>query len=136
MAAEQGKCAPGDAVLWGDGEHDDAAGLNAWLRGETVVWARTGEEVGAEIADRTFKLGEAIYIHSGTDRILRRFRLVWPERGEVVSADALSTGNDPNQEPVASNLHITGGDPDEGVAFNGPDPVPHDRSNPRRCLTS
>src|SRR5262249_54225398 len=119
-----------------DGEHDDTGGLNAWLRGETVVWARTGEEVGAEVADRIFRLDEAIYVHAGTNRTLVRFRFVWPARGEVVSADSLATGSDPNREPVASNLHITGGDADEGVAFDGPDPVRHDRSDPRHCLTS
>jgi hypothetical protein len=135
-AAAPSKCAPGDVVLWGDGEHDDTAGLNAWFRGETVVWARTGEPVGATIVDQSFKLSEAIYVHAGTDRTLVRFRFVWPERGEVVSADSLSTGTDPDRQPVAANLHIVGGDPDEGVAFDAPTPPPHNHDNPNRCLTS
>ena len=135
-AGERGKCAPGDAVLWGDGVHDDTAGLNAWLRGETVAWAQTAEPVGSEIADRSFKLGEAVYVRAGTDRTLLRFRFVWPERGEVVSADSLATGTDPDQEPTAANLHIIGGDPSEGVAFDAPNPAPRERDNPAHCLTS
>ena len=40
-AEEQEKCAAGPRLLWGDGEHDDTAALNAWFRGETVIWAQT-----------------------------------------------------------------------------------------------
>src|SRR3954471_8007269 len=50
-AEEQSKCAAGPHLLWGDGEHDDTAALNAWFRGETVVWAQSHEPVGAEISD-------------------------------------------------------------------------------------
>jgi len=50
-AAEAPHCARGDMVLWGDGEHDDTAALSAWLRGDNLVWAMTGEPVGEAIAD-------------------------------------------------------------------------------------
>jgi hypothetical protein len=54
--------------LWGDGEHDDTAALNAWFRGETVVWAQTHEKVGAEIADRTFLLSSMVYMAEPLDQ--------------------------------------------------------------------
>ena len=84
-AEEQTKCAAAPPVLWGDGEHDDTAALNAWFRGETVVWADTHQAVGSEIADRTFLLSSTVYIHSGMDRKMERFQMVWPQRNEVVS---------------------------------------------------
>src|SRR5437660_11795130 len=84
-AAEAPQCARGDMVLWGDGRHDDTAALNAWLRGDTLVWAETGEPVGPVIADRSFRLSAAVYAVGGTGRTLERFRLFWPERGETVS---------------------------------------------------
>jgi hypothetical protein len=46
----------GAAPAMGDGEHDDTAALNAWFRGETVIWGQTHQPVGAEIADRAFLL--------------------------------------------------------------------------------
>ena len=64
-ADEQSKCAAAPPVLWGDGEHDDTAALNAWFRGETVLWAQTHEMVGSEIADRSFLLSSTVYIHGG-----------------------------------------------------------------------
>jgi hypothetical protein len=69
-AEEQSKCAASPHLLWGDGEHDDTAALNAWFRGETVIWAQTHETVGSEIADRTFLLSSVVYISSGTARKL------------------------------------------------------------------
>ena len=48
-AEEPSKCAAAPHLLWGDGEHDDTAALNAWFRGESVIWAQTHEPVGAEI---------------------------------------------------------------------------------------
>src|SRR5215813_4361032 len=77
-AEEHPECAAAPHVLWGDGEHDDTAALNAWFRGETVVWAQTHEPVGAEITDRIFRLSSAIYISSGSGRKLERFRMIWP----------------------------------------------------------
>ena len=77
-AEEQSKCSAAPPVLWGDGEHDDTAALNAWFRGETVLWAQTHEPVGSEIADRSFLLSSTVYIHGGTGRKMERFRMVWP----------------------------------------------------------
>ena len=61
-------CAAAPQVLWGDGEHDDTAALNAWFRGETVIWAQTHAPVGPEIADRTFLLSSTVYVSGGTGR--------------------------------------------------------------------
>ena len=72
IAEEQSKCVVAPHVLWGDGEHDDTAALNAWFRGETVIWAQTHDTVGEEIADRNFLLSSAVYITSGTERKLER----------------------------------------------------------------
>jgi hypothetical protein len=136
LADEHPDCALGRPVLWGDGEHDDTLALNAWLRGESVVWAKTLEPVGPVIAGRSFRLSEAIYVRSGTGRTLEWFRLIWPERGEVVSGDSLVTGSDPDQPPAGNNVNVTGGDPDEGVAFDAPDPAPDGRSDPSTCAIS
>jgi hypothetical protein len=135
-AEEQSKCAAAPHVLWGDGEHDDTAALNAWFRGETVTWAQTHETVEAEIADRTFLLSSAVYISSGTGRKLERFRMVWPERQETVSGGMILAGNDPSQPPLAADITTVGADPDEGVPYETPDPEPRDHGVPRHCLTS
>src|ERR1700737_3919928 len=58
-------CTAAPLVLWGDGEHDDTAALNAWFRGETVLWAQTHEAVGSETAGRSFLLGSTVYLHGG-----------------------------------------------------------------------
>src|SRR5215471_14931539 len=63
-AEENSECAAAPRVLWGDGVHDDTAALNAWFRGEKVLWAQTHEAVGSEIADHDFLLSSTIYIHS------------------------------------------------------------------------
>ncbi|MBV8505682.1 MAG: hypothetical protein JOZ11_07740 [Alphaproteobacteria bacterium] len=135
-AEEQSKCSAAPHLLWGDGEHDDTAALNAWFRGETVVWAQTHEPIGAEIADRTFLLSSVVYISSGTGRTLERFRLVWPERQETVSGGTIRSGDDPDQPPVAEGVTTIGADPDEGVPYEGPAPEPLDHGVPRHCLTS
>jgi hypothetical protein len=135
-AEEQSKCAASPHLLWGDGEHDDTAALNAWFRGETVIWAQTHETVGAEIADRTFLLSSAVYISSGTGRTLERFRMVWPERQETVSGGAIRSGDDPDKPPVAEGVTTIGAGPDEGVPYESPDPEPLDHGVPRHCLTS
>ena len=135
-AEEQSKCAAAPHLLWGDGEHDDTAALNAWFRGETAVWAQTHEKVGAEIADRTFLLSSVVYISSGTGRKLERFRMVWPERQETVSGGTIRSGDDPDQPPVAEGVTTIGADPDEGVPYESPAPEPLDHGIPRHRLTS
>src|SRR5260370_34658930 len=104
---EPSKCVAAPHLLWGDGEHDDTAALNAWFQGETVIWAQTHDPVGEEITDRTFLLSSAIYISSGTGRKLERFRMVWPERKEIVSGGAIVAGNHPHQPPRAGRHHHT-----------------------------
>ena len=136
MADEPSKCAAAPHLLWGDGEHDDTAALNAWFQGETVIWAQTHDAVGEEITDRTFLLSSAIYISSGTGRKLERFRMVWPERRETVSGGAIVAGNDPDQPPVADGITKIGADPDEGVPYETPDPEPREHGIPKHCLTS
>ncbi len=135
-AEEQSKCAAAPRLLWGDGEHDDTAALNAWFRGETVIWAQTHETIGAEIADRTFLLSSVVYISSGTGRKLERFRMVWPDRQETVSGGTIRSGDDPDQPPVAEGVTTIGADPDEGVPYEGPAAEPLDHGVPRHCLTS
>ena len=135
-ADEPSKCAAAPHLLWGDGEHDDTAALNAWLQGETVIWAQTHDAVGEEIADHTFLLSSAIYISSGTGRKLVRFRMVWPERKETVSGGAIVAGNDPDQPPVADGITKIGADPDEGIPYETPDPEPREHGIPKHCLTS
>jgi hypothetical protein len=136
VAGEAPQCARGDMVLWGDGRHDDTAALNAWLRGDALVWAETGEPVGAVIADHTFRLSSAVYAVGGAGRTLERFRLVWPERGETVFGGTVMSADDPDAAPVVSGVTITGGDPGEGVPFDAPDIAPTARSDPARCATS
>src|SRR5260370_36810868 len=100
-AEEQSKCVPSPHLLWGDGEHDDTAALNAWFRGETVVWAQTHEKVGAEIADHPFLLSSVVYISSGICRTLARFRMVWPERQGTGSGRTIPPRRDPRNPPPA-----------------------------------
>jgi hypothetical protein len=135
-ADEQSKCASAPHLLWGDGEHDDTAALNAWFRGETVIWAQTREKVGAEIVDRTFLLSSTVYVSGGTERRLERFRMIWPWRNEVVSGGIIATGNNPDEEPHTEGITMVGADPDEGVPYQAPDPEPLDHGIPRHCLTS
>jgi hypothetical protein len=135
-AEEPSKCAAAPHLLWGDGEHDDTAALNAWFRGETVVWAQTHEKVGADIADHTFLLSSVVYISGGTGRTLERFRMVWPERQETVSGGTIRSGDDPDMPPVAEGVTTIGADPDEGVPYEGPPSEPLDHGVPRHCLTS
>jgi hypothetical protein len=135
-AQEDAKCAAAPHVLWGDGEHDDTAALNAWFRGENVIWAQSHEPVGAEIADRNFLLNSTIYISGGTGRKLERFRMIWPARNEIVSGGTILSGTDPDQPPVAEGITKIGADPDEGVPYEGPALEPLDHGIPKRCLTS
>jgi hypothetical protein len=135
-AEEQSKCSAEPHLLWGDGEHDDTAALNAWFRGETVNWAQTHEPIGAEITDRTFLLSSTVYVSGGTGRKLEHFRMVWPERKETVSGGTLLSGDDRDKPPVAEGITTVGADPDEGVPYKTPDPEPLDHGIPRHCLTS
>src|SRR5882757_10764528 len=95
-AAEAPHCARGDMVLWGDGEHDDTAALSAWLRGDNLVWAMTGEPVGEAIADRVFRLSSVIYVPGGTGRRLDRFRLVSPSPGAPPTIATLRSADAPS----------------------------------------
>jgi hypothetical protein len=135
-AGEEAKCAAAPHVLWGDGEHDDTAALNAWFRGETVIWAQTHEPVGAEIADRTFLLSSAVYVSSGSGRKLEQFRMVWPERPETVTGGTILAGNDPDKPPVTEGITMVGAGPDEGVPYEAPAPEPREHGIPKHCLTS
>lgn len=135
-AAENAKCAAAPHVLWGDGEHDDTASLNAWFRGETVHWAQTHVVIGAEIADRTFLLSSTVYVSGGTGLRLERFRMVWPWSNEIVSGGTIVIDNDPDAEPRTEGITMVGADPDEGVPYKGPDIEPLDHGIPKHCLTS
>jgi hypothetical protein len=135
-AEDQPKCSAAPPVLWGDGEHDDTAALNAWFRGETVLWAQTHEAVGSEIADRNFLLSSTVYIHGGTGRKMERFRMVWPWRDEIVTGGTIAAGDDPDGEPVADGIATVNADPDEGVPYDGPKLEPHEHGIPKHCLTS
>jgi hypothetical protein len=135
-AEELPDCAVAPPVLWGDGEHDDTAALNAWFRGEKVIWAQTHEVVGSEIADRRFRLSSTIYVQGGTGRKMVRFQMFWPHRDEVVSGGTITTGSDPKAEPVVDGLSMVNADPDEGVPYDGPALEPLENGIPRRCMTS
>jgi hypothetical protein len=123
-------------VLWGDGRHDDTAALNAWLRGDDAIWADIGTLVGAAIRGRNFRLSSAIYVHAGTGRILRDFRMEWPERGEVVTGGTIEAGHDPDAPPLQSGVTIVGGDPGEGVPFVIPDEEAGQASREASCAIS
>jgi hypothetical protein len=135
-AEDQSTCAAAPLVLWGDGEHDDTAALNAWFGGETVLWAQTHQTVASEIADRHFLLSSTVYIHSGTGRKMERFQMVWPQRNEIVTGGTIAAGNDPESQPVADGITKVNSDPDEGVPYDGPKLEPHEHGIPRHCLTS
>jgi hypothetical protein len=136
IAEEPSKCTAAPPVLWGDGEHDDTAALNAWFRGETVIWAQTHQQVETVIADRKFLLSSVVYISSGTGRKLERFHMIWPERQETVSGGTISSGDNPDEPPVADGVTTVGADPDEGVPYHTPDLEPREHGIPRHCFTS
>ena len=110
--------------------------MNAWLRGEDAVWADSGRSVGPAIAGRSFRLSSAIYVIGGTGRSLQEFRLLFPERGEVVTGGTVRAGNDPDQPPVSTGVDIVGGDSGEGVPFDAPDPAPIQAENKAACPIS
>ena len=125
-----------EIVLWGDGRHDDTRALNAWLNGADAVWADSGAPVGAAISGRSFRLSAAVYVRSGTGRVLDNFRMLWPERGETVSGGKILAGGDPDQPPEMRGIEIVGGDPGEGKPFDLPDPAPATRDDAESCATS
>jgi hypothetical protein len=128
-------CRPTPLVLWGDGRHDDTAALNAWFRGERVVWAGSGKTVDAEIAGHTFKLSAAIYIPGGTGRTITRFRFVWPWTHEEVTGGTIASGTNPGMPAAESGIRKTGGDPLEGIPYPAP-VASRPASPPGDCLTS
>lgn len=135
-AAPHGNCRPAPLVLWGDGRHDDTQALNAWLRGDTVVWADSGRTVGATIAGHAFRLSAAIYVRSGTGRTLRHFRLVWPWTHEEVTGGTIAAGSDPHRPPAESGIRRIGGDRREGIPYQAPAAVRRAHPSRRACLTS
>lgn len=136
LAAAQQDCVPAEIVLWGDGRHDDTKALDAWFRGAAAIWADTGAPVGNAIAGRSFRLSSAIYVPAGTDRSLESFRMLWPERGEIVTGGTIITGNDPEQAPVAVGVSIVGGDAGEGKPLQMPDVRPAPWDPAASCATS
>ena len=135
-AADSSKCAAKLYVLWGDGQHDDTAALNAWFRGDEVMWGQTGRTVGPQIADRVFRLSTAIYIPSGTGRRIERFQFVWPQRKELVSGGVIVSGADPNLPPVATGLTKIGAGPNEGIPYPDVTPKPAAHDDHTSCLVS
>jgi hypothetical protein len=134
--AEPQHCVRAGIVLWGDGRHDDSAALNAWFGGEAAIWAESGEAVGASIAGRSFRLSAPLYVRGGTGRRLEEFRMLWPERGEIVSGGSIESGSDPDQAPIVSGVEIKGGDPGEGAPFDAPDAAPAGRDERASCAIS
>ena len=136
QAAAPQECVRAEIVLWGDGRHDDTAALNAWFSGRDAIWGEDGAPVGATIVGHSFRLSAAVYIPGGTGRSLEGFRMLWPERGEVVSGGVIRSSDDPNEAPVLVDVSITGGDSGEGKPLQMPDsgatPINFDAS----CATS
>jgi hypothetical protein len=124
VAADNSKCNAKLFVLWGDGKHDDTTALNAWFRGGLAVWGESGRSVGSQIAGHVFRLSAPVYISSGTGRTIEHFRFVWPARGELVSGGTITSGQDPDQPPVATGLTKIGAGPNEGVPYPSKTPKP------------
>ena len=136
LAADHAHCSAKLFVLWGDGSHDDTTALNAWFRGDPVVWGGTGRSIGPQISGHVFRLSAPIYISSGTGRRIDGFQLVWPERKERVSGGTIVAGTDPNEAPVATGLTKIGAGPNEGVPFPSPTPKPANSGTETGCLVS
>jgi hypothetical protein len=135
-AAEQANCATAELVLWGDGRHDDTRALNAWFNGKQVIWAVTGQPIGAEIAGRAFLLSSTVYIPSGTGRRLEQFQLIWPARREKVAGVAILTGNDPDKPAATIGVVKVGAAPDEGVPYAAPPRKIGTQDTQASCLVS
>jgi hypothetical protein len=136
FAADNGKCSAKLFVLWGDGKHDDTTALNAWFRGDPVVWGQSGRSVGPQISGHVFRLSAPIYISSGTGRRIDGFQFVWPERKELVAGGTIVAGIAPDQAPVARGLTKIGAGPNEGVPFPSPTPKPAHSGSQSGCLVS
>ena len=136
LAADNAKCGTKLFVLWGDGRHDDTAALNAWFRGDTVVWGESGHDVGPQIANHAFRLSAPVLIPSGTGRSIGNFLFVWPERKERVSGGTIIAGADPNRPPIATGITKIGAGPKEGVPFPSETPKPATAQNRTDCLIS
>jgi hypothetical protein len=121
LAAEKAGC-EAKLALWGDGRHDDTRALNAWFKGDPVIWAETGQPVGSRIAGRAFLLSSTVYIPSGTGRRIERFKMIWPARRERVSGDAILSGDDPNRPATTIGIAKINAGPDEGVPYRAPSP--------------
>src|SRR5579871_5040408 len=134
-AADRGKCGAKLWVLWGDGRHD-ATALNAWFRGDPVVWGENGRSVGRQISDRVFRLSAAVYIPSGTGRRIDRFQFIWPERKEWVVGGTIVSPGDANQPPIATGLTKIGAGPGEGVPYASQTPKPAAPGDSANCLVS
>jgi hypothetical protein len=132
-AAEPQHCVLADIVLWGDGRHDDSAALNAWFRGADAIWAASGEPVGAAIAGHSFRLSAPVFVPGGTGRRLDAFRMLWPERGEIVSGGSIVSGGDAETAPILTGVAIIGGDAGEAVPFDAPDAAPKNRDDKASC---
>ena len=135
-AAEKQDCVKAEVILWGDGKHDDTAALSAWLRGADATWALSGKPVGARIVGHSFRLSSAVYVSAGTGRELEDFRLVFPERREVVTGGIIAAGSDPQTAPAMSGVTVRGGDSGEGVPFEVPDQPSDRHPSEASCATS
>jgi hypothetical protein len=134
-AGDSLKCDGKLFVLWGDGRHDDTIALNAWFRGDPVIWGDNGRTVGAQIDGRIFRLSSPVYIRSGTERRITNFKFVWPRRNEIIAGGTITASSDRDRPPVATGLTKIGAGPSEGVPYpdNAPKPVKPDRTG---CLIS
>jgi len=135
-AAEKPPCEPVLLALWGDGRHDDTKALNAWFKGDRVVWGANGEPVGAAIAGRVFRLSSTVFVPSGTGRRLERFEMVWPARRERVSGGTIDAGNDHDMPATTTGIVKIGAGPDEGVPYKAPPTTPADQRSRRDCFVS
>jgi hypothetical protein len=132
-AAERQECV---LTLWGDGRHDDTKALNAWFKGDPVVWAENGRLVAATITGHDFLLTSTVYIPSGTGRRLEQFQMFWPARKERVSGGTIFAGDDPDKPAVVAGIVKTGAGPGEGVPYPAPPSKPGSRATPASCLVS
>jgi hypothetical protein len=134
-ADDSSKCNGKLFVLWGDGRHDDTIALNAWFRGDPVVWGDNGRTVGVQIDRRIFRLTSPVYIRSGTQRRITNFKFVWPRRNEIVAGGTIAASGDPDRPPVATGLTKIGASPNEGVPYQdkAAKPAKPDRTG---CLIS
>ena len=68
--------------------------------------------------------------------VLMRFHMIWPDRQETVSGGTISSGDNPDEPPVADGVTTVGADSDEGVPYHTPDLEPREHGIPRHCFTS